>query len=122
MARGSLAYCAFDIEIVGEYCGIVQISAEILRINGIDSEREDEMNCFNEYARPYDNAIWNYRACETSHGLHSNYPSIVAAGKIESVWSRFHLYISFHISNNQKCLLIAWNGASYDKKWIYKTT
>ena len=79
------------------------------------------MHWFNENVRPHDNSIWNDRVCEASHWLHSNHPSIVAADKIELVWSRFHSYISSHIGNNQKSVLIGWNGASCNKKWIYKS-
>ena len=39
MARGSLIYCSFDIKSVGKHCGIVQILAEIFRINEMDIER-----------------------------------------------------------------------------------
>ena len=107
MASGSLVYCSFDSETGGEDCEVLQISAEIFRINGMDGEREEEMNCFNEYVRSHDNAIWNDRGCEASHGLHNNHPSIAAADKIESVWPRFHSYVSSHIGNNQKGVLIA---------------
>ena len=38
--KGRLIYCSFDVETGGEYCGIVQISAEIFRIKNGIGDRE----------------------------------------------------------------------------------
>ena len=47
-----MIYVPFDVETGGEYCGIIQMSANIFRINNNDGEIERES--FDRYVKPHD--------------------------------------------------------------------
>ena len=74
LTQEKLVYISFDIETGGEYCGIVQISAQVFRISEHNSKHtsEIESHTFNRYVKPPDDAVWNERSCSV-HGL-SNRP------------------------------------------------
>jgi len=63
--KNKLVFIRFDLETDGERCGIIQISAQIFRINN----NEAEVNVFNEYVSPGREAVWSDQACIASHGL-----------------------------------------------------
>ena len=50
-----LVYVSFGVENGGEYCGIVQMSANIFRIN--NNVGEIESKSFDSYVKPGDGAI-----------------------------------------------------------------
>jgi len=50
-----IVYVSFDVESGGEYCGIVQMSANIFRIN--NNVGEIESKSFDSYVKPGDGAI-----------------------------------------------------------------
>ena len=96
-------FLSFDIETGGEYCGILQLSAEILRFDVIpkrttkgETTTNDSIanigrntKAFNSYVNPGEGAIFGESATAI-HGLHENYPSIVNAGEVHAVWERFY--------------------------------
>ena len=65
--RTSLFLQVFDLETSGERCGIIQMSAQIFRIQ--NNEAEVKVNVFNGYINPGPDAVWNEQACATSHGV-----------------------------------------------------
>jgi inhibitor of KinA sporulation pathway (predicted exonuclease) len=116
-----LVYISFDIETGGEYCGIVQISAQIFRVASHNSTFESniESEVFDEYVKPPDDAIWDPR-CSDVHGLTPDDEKISKADSIVQVWERFNSYVARHVGRDQRAVLVAWNGQSCDLKWIYK--
>ena len=52
-----MVYLSFDVKTGGEYCGIVQMSANIFRINNNVGKIESES--FDRYVKPHDGAIWS---------------------------------------------------------------
>ncbi len=44
-----MVYVSFDVETGGEYCGVIQISANIFRV--IDDNGEIEIETFDRYIR-----------------------------------------------------------------------
>ena len=78
-ATGEICFLSFDIEHGGEYCGILQLSAEFVRL-GIEeaangSNANDKASylhrhteCFDMYVNPGDSAIWDEHASAV-HGL-----------------------------------------------------
>ena len=101
----NLVFLSLDLETGGENCGIIQLSAEIVRIKmqrggqgpGKDSissvqqgdgvynaETNTGGTTFNEYVNPGDDAEWNEAACV--HGLTSSSPCIQSAREIGQVW------------------------------------
>ena len=119
------AYVSFDVETGGEYCGIVQISAEIFRIrleNGSEVG-EREVDTFNYYVKPSQGAIWSDAAMDI-HKLRPTDSRISSADDIATVWVKFCAWIDKHIPRygSQKGIMVAWNGESCDLRWIYKLT
>ena len=98
LINNKMACFPFDIETVGEYGGIVQISAEMimmdLRQTGRSSTKDRLEDCyhhtdvFNSYVNPGDNAIWDH-ATTAVHGLRRTDPRIVNAPPIHTAWSQF---------------------------------
>ena len=80
----NLVFTSFDLEIGGGRCGIIQISAQIFRIQNI--EAGVEVNVFDEYVNPGSETVWNDQACIASHGLSSGHEKIVNANIIDLVW------------------------------------
>ena len=52
-----------DIETGGENCGIIQLSAQIIRLVQHNSKltSDTERECFDEYVRPSNDAIWDFK-------------------------------------------------------------
>ncbi|KAL9183005.1 hypothetical protein ACHAXT_004792, partial [Thalassiosira profunda] len=101
-------YVSLDIEVGGEYCGVVQLSAEI-------------PNKFNKYVNPGEGAPWT-DACTNLHGLHAEHPSIVGADDIAVVWGQFREWLNANTFPDEVGILVAWNGATCDLKWLWKLT
>ena len=64
-----IVFVSLDVETGGEYCGIIQLSAEIFRKNNAGPSYNRVVEAFNHYVRPPDGTIWNEEACRASHGL-----------------------------------------------------
>jgi len=93
-----MVYVSFDVETGGEYCGIIQMSANIFRINNNVGEIESES--FDRYVKPRDGAIWSSSSTDV-HGLHANSPQIKNAKGIEIVWNDFVSYIDKNIGASE---------------------
>ena len=120
---GKAVFISFDIETGGEFCGILQVSAEIFRQNPVDFMGTDfirDPDTFNEYVQPPKDALWNEQVCRNSHGLSANSDVIKSAHRFDIVWSNFCSWISRHIRNDETCILVAYNGATCDLRWIWK--
>ncbi len=74
---------------------------------------EIERECFDEYIMPSKDSIWDERLSKI-HGLYRDHPRIKEADDITEVWRRFCIYVSKHIGNSQKGILVAWNVESCD--------
>ena len=97
-ARGEAVLLSLDIETAGEYVGVVQLSAEISRLDITEKEGSNtkdeagnvrrEGETFNQYVNPETDLEWD-QPCMDVHGLHPQHPSIVAADNIATVWDEF---------------------------------
>ena len=126
---------SLDLETAGEYVGIVQLSAEIcclelirhMNNKGKDSFKdtaekiERNPNTFNKYVNPGDGMDWCTVAMGI-HGLHRTHPSIVGADSIEIVWRQFEMWVHENVDSEETAILVAYNGATCDLKWIWKLT
>ena len=120
-----------DIEVGGEYCGLVQMSAEIVRADLLptgSSKTKDtaanvqrDPNIFDKHIRPSDDALWDEH-CTAIHGLHANHPSIVAADDIGTVWAQFLAWINSRIGRDEVVILVAYNGETCNLQWLWKLT
>jgi hypothetical protein len=120
-----VVWCSLGLETGGEYCGIIQLSAEIFRLNPVDPTNFDyirEPNIFNHYVRPPDGTYWNEEACCRSHGLNAKSPQIQSASPFVTVWGLFCTWISQHVKAEEKCILTAYRGETCDMRWIWKHT
>jgi hypothetical protein len=118
-----VVYCSLDIETGGEYCGIIQLSAELFRHNTADPTGSDFIpvpETFNQYIQPPETAIWNEQACRNSHGLTANSEVIKSARPFAFVWGKFSDFISRDVNTSEKVVLIAYNGETCDLKWIWR--
>ena len=79
LINGEICFLSFDIEHCGEYCGIVQLSAQFIRMAIEEvvnvSNRADKpayvnrhSECFDMYVNPGDKAIWDDHTTAV-HGL-----------------------------------------------------
>ena len=135
-----VVFVSFDIETGGEFCGILQISAEMVRLEvhptiilsgnnkGNPSPNKDFptnveriSNTFNKYVKPDEGAIWDARA-SLIHGLTENDPRILQADRMESVWGQFLLWFYSTINKDEVAVLVAYNGETCDLKWLWKLT
>ena len=123
--RNKAVFISFDLESGGEYCGPVQFSAEIFRMNkssnGNTWNTIRSPNIFNKYIKPSDIAIWNDHATQI-HGLHASHPSIQSAQDMKTVWNEWEIFIDNEICTEEIGILIAYNGESCDLKWLWKLT
>jgi len=58
---------------------------------------EIERECFDEYVRPSNDAIWDENLFQI-HGLHRDHPRIKEADNITAVSHRFCTYMKFSVS------------------------
>ena len=70
---GNGLFIYFDLETGGDYCGIVQISAECFTIDPKADKGGGERlsNTFDAYVKPPNDAVWSKFATNI-HGLHKN--------------------------------------------------
>jgi hypothetical protein len=125
LKANKVVWCSLDLETGGEYCGIIQLSAELFRLNSVDPTRSDyirEPQTFNHYVRPPDGTFWNEEACQRSHGLTAQSPQIQSASPFVTVWGYFCNWISEHVRADEKCILAAYRGETCDMRWIWKHT
>ena len=127
MARKGTVYVSFDIETGGEYCGILQISAEMVRVElSLVTTKKGpsptldyvsticrETQTFNRFVKPGEGAIWNENVTSI-HGLHSNHPSIVGADDMDTVWEQFVSWYEGHMQINEVAILVTYNGETCD--------
>ena len=100
--NNKIVFLSSNIETGGEHCGILQLSAEIVRIDlevkqnkneesAVDNTVKDirrEPLTFNKYMNPGEGTVVA-DASTAIHGLHSRHPKILEAEEIYGVWSRF---------------------------------
>ncbi len=115
-----IVFVSLDVETGGEYCGIIQLSAEIFRKTGSTINRVAE--AFNQYVRPPDGTIWNEEACLASHGLTAESRQIQNGRPFVTVWVQFCDWVSRHVRQDEKCILVAYRGETCDLRWIWKHT
>jgi hypothetical protein len=120
---------SFDIEHGGEYCGIVQLSAEFCTMKLREAKKgtnkdslEDwgrHTDTFDAYVNPGDNAIWD-ESMTAVHGLRRTDPRIVNAQPIRVVWENFVAWFNDLSREFAAVILVAWNGETCDLKWLWK--
>ena len=130
-----IVFVSFDIETGGEYCGILQLSAEISRLELVPkttakgivatgdtaSSIQREPNTFNEYVNPGEGAIYGEHSTAL-HGLTATHPSIRDAEEIYPVWQRFCQWLRSNVSPDEAIVLVAYNGETCDLKWLWRMT
>ena len=129
---GDVCVLSFDLEHGGDYCGIVQLSAELMTLrlkesaNG--SATADKLEdlyknptTFNEYVNPGENAIWD-EYCTGIHGIRATDDRIKNADGIKAVWGRFLDWFRTHTRQYSAVILVAWNGENCDLKWLWRIT
>ena len=138
--RGEIVFVSFDIETAGEQVGIIQISAEVFRLDlvqnkntqgkykeQINSARDTAMNIhrdpelFNKCINPKSDIEWCPQAMEKNH-LYPQHPSIADAYGIAAVWHKFVGCAERKIGHDKTAVLVAWNGKSCDLKWLWRLT
>ena len=120
---------SFDIETPGG-AGIVQMSAEAVQlqlVQGTSAGKDSATSVsrmastFNKYVNPGRDAVWD--AVGTSvHGLHSTHPNIVEASDMATVWAQFRTWIDEILLPGEVIVVVAYNGASCDLKWLWTLT
>ncbi len=93
-----MVYVSFDVEAGGEYCEIIQMSANIFRM--VNNVEDIESKLFCGYVKPRDGTIWSSFSTD-AHGLNANSPGIKNAKGIEIVWNEFVSYIDKHVGRDQ---------------------
>jgi hypothetical protein len=128
LTDGSAVFLSLDIEIGGEYAGIVQLSAEIVRMKlvagrGVAQDRVEDMvrvATFDCYVKP-ECDIRDQR-CINIHQIHLEDERIVSAHNIDQAWSQFKTWLNGHVSMSKTIILVAWNRENCDLKWLWKIT
>jgi hypothetical protein len=120
---------SFDIEHGGEYCGIVQLSAEFCRMKLQEKKKsttKDSLDdwsrhtdTFNAYVNPGDRAIWG-DAMTAVHGLRRTDTRIINAPPLREVWNNFVAWFNDLSREFAAVILVAWNGETCDLKWLWK--
>ena len=131
IAAGKAVFLSLDIEHAGEYVGVIQLSAELFRLdllpNGTGARSDTAANIrrcvdtFNKYVKPESSMEWDSKAVQT-HGLTASDQRISGADTIGVVWSHFCLWLGDNVAPDESCILIAWNGEGCDLKWLWKLT
>ena len=125
-------FLSLDVETGGEFCGpsgLLQLSAELFRMD-IESKRGKDVSknirrpgsVFNKYINPGEDAIWNEAAARSSHQLTATDPRILNADDIGVVWRQFEFWIGGIVSPDETVILVAYNGATCDMKWLWRLT
>ena len=76
---------------------------------------------FNEYVNPESDAVWNDEAMELT-GLSGSDPRISSARGLNDVWASFSKYVAQHIGEDERGVIVAYNGAGSDMKWLWRLT
>ena len=130
--EGDVCLLSFDLEHGGEYCGVVQLSAELISLeiseapNGsvtgdkLESAVKNPTN-FNEYVNLGEGVIWD-DYCTAIHGLRATDDCIKNAYGICLVWAGFLDWFRTHTAQYSAVILVAWNGETCDLKWLWKIT
>jgi hypothetical protein len=116
----SSVFLLLDIEIGGEHAGIIQLSAEIVRMKlcpgrGVSQDRVEEVErvaTFDSYVKP-ECIIWDQR-CINIHQIHPKDDRIVSAHNIDNVWLQFKTWLNRHVGMSETVILVAWNGENCD--------
>ena len=119
--NNELFIISFDLETGGEDCGICQISAVAVDLQGktVESKFDSE---FDSYVKPPVQAKWNQHAMNII-GYGPSDPRIQNANPINIVWPQFVSWCENLVTErNQKAVLVAWNGESSDMKWVWQVT
>ena len=141
--QDKLVFVSLDLETGGEGCGIVQISTKIVRpVLKRDGQKtsNDELAgpvergttqynehsnpgglLFNEYVNPGEDAEWSADATNVT-GLSKDDPRITEARSLMDVWTSFCKYIDNHIAADKRGVIVAYNGAGCDMKWLWRLT
>ena len=126
-------FISFDMEIGGEYAGIIQLSAEMSylyiqrpakkTIYSKDKLRHvyREPVTFNKYVNP-GRGVHFEESCVAVHGIQPSDPRITHADKINVVWRQFCQWIEEHTAPDDVGILVAYNGQNCDMKWLWKLT
>ena len=128
LMSNNAVFVSLDIETRGEYCGIIQLSAEMFLVM-YDNSRSEKCqptvvrlwDTFNEYVNPGANALWD-DAATLVHGLHTTLPEIVEADDIGLVWCCFTEWIVDNFCADDEGILVAYDGETCDLKWLWKIT
>ena len=140
--RNKLVFVSLDLKTGGENCGIIQLSTKIVRLE-INREKEKTAKDtlrnvfregtvyherdnprggeFNEYVNPGEDAEWSSVASEIT-GLSRTDPRITSAREIGPVWHSFCKWINTNIAKDEHGVIVAYNGAGSDMKWIWRLT
>jgi hypothetical protein len=124
----SAVFLSLNIEIGGEHAGIIQLSAEIVRMKlcpgrGVSQDRVEEVErvaTFKSYVKP-ECDIWDQR-CIDIHQIHPEDERIISAHNIDYVWSQFKTWLNRHVAMSETIILVAWNGENCDLKWLWRIT
>ena len=141
--QNRIVFLSLDLETGGEGCGIIQISAEVVRpslkregkkvakdslagpVERGEVQYRDEVNpggtLFNEYVNPGSDAEWSAEATAVT-GLSGDDPRITGARNLNEVWSSFCRFVEHNIDSNERGVIVAYNGASCDMKWLLRLT
>ena len=72
---------------------------------------------FDAYVNPGEDAIWSPAAAEVT-GLSRTDQRITSAKNIDEVWTSFSLWVQSNIAEDEVGVIVAYNGAGSDMKWI----
>jgi hypothetical protein len=125
-------FISFDIETGGKYVGIVQLSAQLCIIkliaDGSSTCKEKAKfitiapNVFDSYVNPNKApGLWDERAIAV-HGIAPNQRRITEADDMRIVWHNFTERISRNVPRGKLAILVEWNGAACDMKWLWVLT
>jgi hypothetical protein len=126
LTDGSAVFLSFDIEIGGEYVGIIQLSSELVWMKfvagqGVAQDHLEEVarvDTFDSYVKS-DCNIWDQR-CIDIHQIHPDDESIVSAHNIDHVLGQFKTWLNRHVGISETIILVAWNMKTCDLKWLWK--
>ena len=114
----------------GPHCGVLQLSAKIVRMKIVQKEKkisEDRAKSiqrgtvFNEYINPGEGVIFS-KACTDIHHLHVSTPCIAEARKIDVIWHQFTSWIESNTAVDEEVITVAYNDKSCNMKWLWKLT
>ena len=135
-----VVFVSLDLESGGERCGIVQLSAEILRPeldraagkvtkDVLASVKRDgtlyhpetnpDAGVFNKYLNPGEDAEWEPSTTEIT-GLSPGDERITSVQDIDEVCSLFLKWIEHNIKEDEVGVIVAYNGAGCDMKWLWR--